>query len=151
MAGEPTGGFQFDLVSPERRLSSVAAREVQLPGADGDMTVMAGHAPLITTLRPGVLRVAHERGTEEFVVSGGFAEVTATGVSVLAEQALPRGEFTADVHARMVEEARTGLTAAQSIPNQAGPVDDAAKLLADMVAVGDHIGLGAASRAPAPG
>ena len=62
---------------------------MQIPGADGDMTAMADHAPTITTLRPGVLRV-HAGGTDEYVVSGGFAEITATGVSVLAEQALPQ-------------------------------------------------------------
>jgi F-type H+-transporting ATPase subunit epsilon len=115
------------------------------------MTAMEGHAPTITTLRPGVLRVVHERGTDEFVVSGGFAEITGAGVSVLAEQALPRADYTPEVHARMVEEARAGLTTAQAIPNQPGPVDDAARLLADMMAVGDHMSLGAASRAPAPG
>ena len=86
--------LQFDLVSPERRLASVAAREVQIPGADGDMTAMADHAPMITTLRPGVLRVVHGGGSDDYVVSGGFAEVTAGGVSVLAEQALPRAEVT---------------------------------------------------------
>lgn len=147
--------FTFDLVSPERRLASVAAREVLLPGSDGDMTAMPGHAPVITTLRPGLIRVVHERGVDEFVVSGGFAEVTATGVSVLAEQGFGRSEFTAEHHARLVEEARTGLTAAQDIPNEPGPVDDAAKLLADMVAVGDHMAIGEANtgpiRAPAPG
>ena len=143
-------GFTFDLVSPERRLSSLEAREVLLPGIDGDMTAMPGHAPTITTLRPGLLRVVHERGTEEFVVRGGFAEVTQTGVSVLAEQALPRAVFTGEVHARMVVEARTGLAAVQGTPNQPGPVDEAAKLLADMVAVGDHIAVGTPTRAPAP-
>ena len=143
-------GFTFDLVSPERRLSSLEAREVQLPGSDGDMTAMPGHAPVITTLRPGLIRVVHERGTDEFVVSGGFAEVTGTGVSVLAEVGYGRAEFSPEHHARLVEEARTGLTEAQAIPNQPGPVDDAAKLLADMVAVGDHIAIGSPSRAPAP-
>jgi len=68
---------QFDLVSPERRLASVEASEVQIPGADGDMTAMAGHAPTITTLRPGLLRVVHSGGADEYVVSGGFAEMRA--------------------------------------------------------------------------
>ena len=54
--------LQFDLVSPERKLASVQAREVQIPGADGDMTAMADHAPTITTLRPGILRVVHGSG-----------------------------------------------------------------------------------------
>ena len=147
--------FTFDLVSPERRLASVPAREVLLPGTDGDMTAMPGHAPVITTLRPGLLRVVHDGGTDEFVVSGGFAEVTATGVSVLAEEAFGRPEFTAEHHARLVEEARTGVAAAAGTPNEPGPVDDAAKLLADMMAMGDHMAIGQPDtgpiRAPAPG
>lgn len=142
--------MQFDLVSPERRLSSVTATAVEIPGADGDMTAMDGHAPTITTLRPGVLRVTHAGGTDEFVVSGGFAEITATGVTVLAEQSLPRSEVTAEVMGRMVEEARSGLAAAQGTPNEPGPVDDAAKLLADMVAVGTHIGISPQPRGMGP-
>jgi F-type H+-transporting ATPase subunit epsilon len=123
--------MQFDLVSPERRLSSVSAREVQIPGSDGDLTAMAGHVPTITTLRPGVLRVIHAGGAEEFVVSGGFAEITATGVSVLAEQAVPRAELTAEIHSRLVEEAREALASAQA-SGDSGRVDDANKFLADV-------------------
>ena len=74
--------LQFDLVSPERRLASVEASEVQIPGADGDLTAMAGHAPTITTLRPGVLRIVRSGGTDEFVVLGGFAEITATSAAL---------------------------------------------------------------------
>ncbi|PUB17536.1 F0F1 ATP synthase subunit epsilon [Yoonia sediminilitoris] len=134
--------LQFDLVSPERRLASVEASEVQIPGADGDMTAMANHAPTITTLRPGVLRVVHGSETDEYVVSGGFAEITATGVSVLAEQALPKGEVTQEVFSKMVADAKAahGL-AKETFKNEPGPVDDAAKLLSDMVAIGGHIGL----------
>ncbi len=87
--------MQFDLVSPERRLASFAATEVQIPGADGDLTAMQGHTPTITTLRPGVLRVVAAEGTKSFVVTGGFAEIGANGVSVLAEQAIPLEELTA--------------------------------------------------------
>lgn len=134
--------LQFDLVSPERRLASVEASEVQIPGADGDMTAMAGHAPTITTLRPGVLRVVHSKGTDEFVVIGGFAEITATSVSVLAESALPRGEMSQDVYDTMMKDAHAELKKArETFDNEPGPVDDAAKLIADMVAVGGHIGL----------
>jgi F-type H+-transporting ATPase subunit epsilon len=85
---------QFDLVSPERRLASFTATEVQIPGAMGDMTAMEGHAPTITTLRPGVLRVVGGEGAKAYVVTGGFAEISATGVSVLAEQAVPLEELT---------------------------------------------------------
>ena len=133
---------QFDLVSPEHLLASVEASEVQIPGADGDMTAMAGHAPTITTLRPGVLRVVHSGGTDEYVVSGGFAEITSTGVSILAEQALPRGEMTQDVFDTMIADAKAAMKSAEEVfKNEPGPVDDAAKLISDMVAMGGHIGL----------
>lgn len=134
--------LQFDLVSPERRLASVEATEVQIPGADGDMTAMADHAPTITTLRPGVLTVVHKGGSDAYVVSGGFAEITATGVSVLAEQALPQAEVTQEVYDQMVADAKAAHGKAQeTFKNEPGPVDDAAKLLSDMVAMGGHIGL----------
>jgi F-type H+-transporting ATPase subunit epsilon len=133
---------QFDLVSPERLLASVEASEVQIPGADGDMTAMEGHAPTITTLRPGVLRVVHSGGTDEYVVSGGFAEITAKGVSVLAEQALPRAEMTQEVFDAMIVDAKAAMKSAEEVfKNEPGPVDDAAKLISDMVAMGGHIGL----------
>ncbi|TAG25618.1 MAG: F0F1 ATP synthase subunit epsilon [Rhodobacterales bacterium] len=86
--------LQFDLVSPERRLASYPATEVQIPAVAGDMTAMAGHTPTITSLRPGVLRVVGADGTKAYVVTGGFAEIGATGVSVLAEQAVPLDELT---------------------------------------------------------
>lgn len=85
---------QFDLVSPERRLASFPATEVQIPAVAGDMTAMAGHTPTITSLRPGVLRVVGAEGTKAYVVTGGFAEIGATGVSVLAELAVPMDELT---------------------------------------------------------
>ena len=100
------GTLQFDLVSPERKLASVAATEVQIPGADGDLTAMEGHSPTITTLRPGVLRAIGASGTQAYVVTGGFAEITATGVSVLAERAIPLEEATSAVMDTLVAEAR---------------------------------------------
>jgi F-type H+-transporting ATPase subunit epsilon len=134
--------LQFDLVSPERRLASVEATEVRIPGADGDMTAMEGHSPTITTLRPGVLSVIHGGGTDEYVVTGGFAEITADTVSVLAESALPKAEVTQEAYDAMIAEAKAALNNAKDVfENEPGPVDDAAKLMADMVAVGGHIGL----------
>ena len=88
------GTLQFDLVSPERRLASAQATEVMLPAAEGAMTAMAGHAPTITTLRPGILRAVTTEGVKSYVVTGGFAEISATGVSVLAEQAVALDEMT---------------------------------------------------------
>jgi F-type H+-transporting ATPase subunit epsilon len=134
--------MQFDLVSPERRLASMQVTAVQIPGADGDMTAMPDHAPTITTLRPGVLRVDGPEGSAEFVVTGGFAEISADGVSVLAERAVPKGDMTQAHLDEMMEEARSMYASAKdNFVNEPGPVDDAAKLLSDMVAMGDQIGL----------
>ena len=133
--------IQFDLVSPERRLASLQVKSVLIPGTEGDMTAMPDHAPTITSLRPGILTVEGPEGTQEYIVSGGFAEI-GDRISVLAEQAIPRGEMTQEHMDRMVEEAQTRYNQAKSnFVNEPGPVDDAAKLLADMVAVGTHIGL----------
>ena len=135
--------MQFDLVSPERRVASLEVTSVQIPGADGDMTAMPGHAPLITTLRPGILRVESTGGTQEYVVTGGFAEI-GEDLSVLAERALPREEMTQETFDAILEEARAALNTAKEVfVNEPGPVDDAAKLLSDMVAMGDDIGLNA--------
>ncbi len=134
--------LQFDLVSPERRLASVEASAVEIPGADGEMTAMEGHAPTITTLRPGILTVQHSGGQDQYVVSGGFAEITASSVSVLAEQALPKSEVTQEIYNQMIADVKAAYDNAKNVfKNEPGPVDDAAKLLADMVAVGTHIGL----------
>ncbi|MFO7772259.1 MAG: F0F1 ATP synthase subunit epsilon [Roseovarius gahaiensis] len=135
---------QFDLVSPERRLVSVQAEEVRIPGAEGDLTAMAQHSPLITTLRPGILTVAGPEGEAEYIVTGGFAEIGAESVSVLAEKAIARADMTQDQFKALVDEATDRLNKAQeTFVNEPGPVDDAAKLLSDMVAMGDHIGLSA--------
>ena len=137
--------MQFDLVSPERRVASLEVTSVQIPGADGDMTTMPGHAPLITTLRPGILRVESTGGTQEYVVTGGFAEI-GENLSVLAERALPREEMTQETFDAILEEARAALNNAKEVfVNEPGPVDDAAKLLSDMVAMGGDIGLNANS------
>lgn len=132
--------MQFDLVSPERRLTSVQARAAQIPGAEGDMTIMPSHAPMITTLRPGLLRIDGESGEEEYVVTGGFAEIGADGVTVLAERAHPRDEVTREMMNDMVREAAEVHKAARE-REEHGVADETAKLLADMVATGTHIGL----------
>ena len=134
--------MQFDLVSPERSLASIDATAVQIPGADGDMTVMADHAPTITTLRPGVLKVEAGSDTHEYVVTGGFAEIGAQGVSVLAERAVAKGDMTQDQLDAMFDEVQDAYNRAKdAAQGDTGPVDDAAKLLADMAAMGSEIGL----------
>jgi F-type H+-transporting ATPase subunit epsilon len=118
---------QFDLVSPEKRLASARASEVQIPGADGDLTAMEGHAPTITTLRPGVLRVVSAEGTRGFVVTGGFAEITASTVSVLAERAVAVEE-AAGLLDGFVTEAREAAASAED-------KDAGEKLVNDMLAL----------------
>jgi len=135
--------MQFDLVSPERRLASLEVTAVQIPGADGDMTAMPGHAPVITNLRPGILKVESPSGNKDYVVTGGFAEM-GEGLSVLAERALPLDELSQDAFDEILEEAKFMYKKVEEeFQNQPGPVDDAAKLLSDMVAMGEQIGLNA--------
>ncbi|MBN2631483.1 MAG: F0F1 ATP synthase subunit epsilon [Rhodobacteraceae bacterium] len=124
---------QFDLVSPERRLASVQATEVQIPGADGDLTAMEGHAPTITTLRPGVLKVVATDGTKSYVVIGGFAEISATSVSVLAERAVPIEEATPALMDSFLAEVRDAASIAED-------KDAAEKTVADMMALRAVIG-----------
>lgn len=122
------GTVQFDLVSPERRLASLAASEVQIPGADGDLTAMEGHAPVITTLRPGILKAMAADGARSYIVTGGFAEITARGVSVLAERAVLLDEVSADVVEALLAE---GSAAAAAMPDR----DAADKVVADLQAM----------------
>jgi F-type H+-transporting ATPase subunit epsilon len=85
--------FHFDLVSPEKLLVAGDVEQVDVPGSEGDFGVLAGHAPLVTTLRPGILTVYREVGTLRVVVNGGFAEVGASGLTVLADMAVPVEDF----------------------------------------------------------
>ena len=79
--------FHFELVSPEKLLFSGDVEQVDVPGAEGDFGVLAGHAPMVTTLRPGILTVHGAGGEQKIVVLGGFAEVSANGLTVLADVA----------------------------------------------------------------
>jgi len=120
--------MQFDLVSPERRLASGQARSIRIPGADGDLTAMPSHAPLITTLRPGILTVTGSDGVESFAVTGGFAEISPESVSVLAERAYPRASQHKGAIEAHLDEARKAAEAATPEDR-----DAAEKIVADMV------------------
>ncbi len=82
------GNLTFELVSPERLLLSAQVDMVVVPGTEGEFGVLAGHAPLVSTLRPGVISVYDEKNIQRIFVRGGFAEVTAAGLTVLAEEAI---------------------------------------------------------------
>ncbi len=128
--------MQFDLVTPERKLASLAVREVRIPGADGDLTAMPDHAPMITTLRPGLLSVVSAEGTQSYAVTGGFAEISSAGASVLAERALPVAEVTAATLDELIAGASKDAASAT-----ADARDMADKLVADMQALKSTLGL----------
>ncbi|SER72502.1 ATP synthase F1 subcomplex epsilon subunit [Tranquillimonas rosea] len=132
--------FQFDLVSPERLLVSKEITEVVIPGAEGDLTAMAQHAPMLTTLRPGIVRLSGSDGSDEYAVTGGFAEIGPSGVSLLAERSMHVSEVTQDILEDFMTEAEENYRKAREAEEH-GAADDIAKLLADMVAMGSHIGL----------
>lgn len=122
--------MQFDLVSPERSLASLQATEVQIPGADGDMTAMADHAPVITTLRPGILTVTGPEGSSSYAVTGGFAQISSDGTSVLAEKAMPVDEVKAADMEALIADAESAASASEG-----AAADVAQKLVADMQAL----------------
>jgi F-type H+-transporting ATPase subunit epsilon len=128
--------MQFDLVAPERRLASLEASEVRLPGTEGQMTAMPDHAPTITTLRPGIVQVTDGSGAvTSYAVTGGFAEIAPDSISVLAEQALmASAENRAELEAHL-EDARARVDAAEPHRKDAAQlfVDDLVQLLGDMV------------------
>lgn len=99
--------FQFELVSPERLLVSEQVEAVVIPGAEGEMTVMAHHAPVMTTIKPGVVTVKTAGGKEErYVVFGGFADIVPAGCTLLAESAVAVGDIDRADLARRIQDAR---------------------------------------------
>jgi len=85
--------LHLDFVSPESVLFSGDVDQVDLPGAEGDMGILAGHAPLVTPLRPGIVTIYRGGAREPVVVTGGFAEVGPAGLTVLADRAVARADF----------------------------------------------------------
>jgi F-type H+-transporting ATPase subunit epsilon len=97
--------FQFNLVSPEKLLFTGEVTQVDVPGAEGDFGVLAGHSPFVTTLRPGILTMYRDAGNLRVAVSGGFAEVSEAGLTVLADVAVPVDDVDRDTFAVFVKEA----------------------------------------------
>ena len=82
--------FPFELVSPERLLFTGEVESVVVPGSEGELTVMKDHAPLMTTLKPGIVTVNETGGkSQRLFVRGGFADVAPTGLTILAESSVP--------------------------------------------------------------
>ena len=102
-------GLHFELVSPAKLLFSGDVDSVQLPGSEGEMTILPQHAPLITSLRPGIVVVTDAKGPQKIFVRGGFAEVNPKGLTVLAERAIPVAELDAAAFAAQVKDAEAVL------------------------------------------
>lgn len=100
-------GFNFELVSPERLLVSEKVTEVVIPATLGEMTVLANHAPTMTTIKPGVITVKFASGeTHKYVVFGGFADILPTGCTVLAESAVPADEMDGHTLQKRIDAAK---------------------------------------------
>jgi len=98
--------FKFELVSPERLLVSGEAAQVVVPGTEGQFTFLPGHAPIMSTMKPGVLAVTMQGEPEARIfVRGGFAEGSPESLTVLAEQAIPMDELDAGALAEEVKNA----------------------------------------------
>jgi F-type H+-transporting ATPase subunit epsilon len=96
----------FDLVSPERLLLSSEADMVTVPGSEGYMGVTAGHAPVVTTLRAGMIDVNHGGRDDRYFIRGGFAEINAVKITVLADEAIPMTEMDVAVLDQRIKDAQ---------------------------------------------
>lgn len=116
--------FQFELVSPERQLLSEQVAEVVVPGTEGEFGVLKNHSPFMSTIKPGILKVRNEGGDlVEYFVRGGFADVAPSGLTILAEQAVPVAEISAEQLEQQIKNAEEDVADAK---------DDDAKQKAEM-------------------
>jgi F-type H+-transporting ATPase subunit epsilon len=105
--------LHFEFVSPERVLFSGDVDQVDLPGTEGDMGILAGHAPLVTSLRPGIVTIYNGGVREPIVVVGGFAEVSPAGLTILADRAVPRADYDTALLAEEIKNAEEDVADAE--------------------------------------
>ncbi len=111
--------LKFELISPEKVVMSEQVDMVSVPGTEGEFGVFAGHAPVMTGIRPGMVDViVDDKTNRRIFVRGGFAEITAQGLTILSEEAIPIEELNRDVMGQQIKNAEEDLTDAK---------DDAAK------------------------
>jgi F-type H+-transporting ATPase subunit epsilon len=97
--------LHLEFVSPESVLFSGDVDQVDLPGTEGDLGILGGHAPLVTTLRPGLVTIIRGNTREPVVVIGGFAEVSPSGLTILADKAEARADFDLELLAGEIKDA----------------------------------------------
>ena len=110
--------LHLEFVSPESVLFSGDVDQVDLPGAEGDMGILAGHAPLVTTLRPGIVTIYRGGAREPVVVTGGFAEVGPAGLTVLADRAVARADFDTATLANEIKDTEEDVADATDEPQR---------------------------------
>ncbi len=118
--------FQLSLTSPEKLLFEEQVDQVDLPGAEGDLGVLAGHAPIVALLRPGLITASNGAERETFVVLGGIAEFSSEKLTILAEFASHIAEFDiAELRARIseMEEGLAGMTASEELDRAVARLD----------------------------
>ena len=111
--------LNFELVSPERKLASVEAEAVTIPGMMGDLTAMANHAPFLTNMRPGFVVVRNGSSEDGYFVTGGFAEISNNTVSVLAEEAIEKATVNRALIDEKIAQAEQALADAAPARKQA--------------------------------
>ncbi len=109
-----TNTIAFDLVSPEKLLLSVNADMVTVPGSEGYMGVMAGHSPLVSTLRAGMIEVKADGADTSYFIRGGFAEINPDKITVLAEEAIPMSELDVAVLQQRIKDAKEEVISAKT-------------------------------------
>lgn len=107
-------GLKIEIVSPERLVLSETVTSVTVPGTEGYFTVMQDHAPFMTTLRSGFITVNKDSGATIYFVKGGFADVSQTGLTILAEQSVPFSEFDHDDLQAQIKAAQEELARAET-------------------------------------
>ena len=112
--------FQFDLVAPEKLLLSEQVEQVVVPGSDGYFTMLKGHAPFMSSVKPGVVDITRVGGEVlRIFVRGGFADVSPTGLTILAEEAIPVAEVNAQALAQDIKDAEEDLADAKDAATKA--------------------------------
>ncbi len=107
--------LKFELVSPEKLLMSAEVEQVVVPGSEGDFGVLVNHAPVLSTMRPGIVDITESGGSKQRIfVRGGFAEVNPKGLTVLAETAINMDDLDRDVLAGEIANAQDDVTDAKS-------------------------------------
>lgn len=98
--------LSYSVVSPEHMLAEGEADMIVIPGMEGDLGALPGHAPFLTTLRPGVVTVTEGSETTEYFVTGGFVEITPEGAAILAEETVTKADLTREYIDERIEKAR---------------------------------------------